>query len=337
MVLCKTYLRTYFIIDLLVALPLSALILEQLEPSSVWNMLSLLDVVKMVRVQRSVGRFRRGTLLNPSLWKLAVLWLVLLYQWHLLSCVYWLIESRLGLDEDEVTTMGPPVAFIDNGSFFIEYIWSFFWVISVSAGSATMPEQPVEAALASLTVMSGLFVVAGVISTTNNAVRESNTLEQRRTRRLREILQYLKARQATPRLIREVLEYYTYCFENNIGEESGGDLLNELPRILRERLIKRFYAAIIQKIPLFKELPQRILDDLVLTLKRRIYVPGEYLIVKGLFSVGRILFQITLTHSFTKARSDKKCILSVMVASALNSARTAFTSERVTTSESRRY
>ena len=281
------YLRTFFILDFVIAFPLTAVILQHIDEDSVWNILSLLDIIKIIRVKRAFNRFKRGTLTNPSLWKVIILWCVLLYVWHLLSCIYWLIEKDLGLDE---TTMGPPIEFRDT-HFLIEYSWAVFWVVSVNAGSATFPEKPIEAILASFVVMTGIFVVAGVISTMNNAVREYDTLEQRRTRRLREIMQYLRNRKATAKLIREVLRYYQYCFENNIGEESGADLLNELPTILRERLIKTFYKPIIEKIPLFDDLPKVVLDDLVLTLERRIYVPGEFLIIKG--EIGREMYIIS--------------------------------------------
>ena len=283
----KFYLREYFVIDFFIAFPLAPIILQHIDEESIWSILSLLDIIKIIRVKRAFCRFKRGTLTNPSLWKLIILWLILLYIWHLYACIYWLIEKHLGLDE---TTMGPPIEFRDV-HFFIEYSWAVFWVVSVNAGSATYPEKPIEALFACFTVVTGVLVVAGVISTTNNAVREYDTLEQRRTRRLREIMQYLRNRKATAKLIREVLRYYQYCFENNIGEESGADLLNELPTILRERLIKTFYKPIIEKIPLFDDLPKVVLDDLVLTLERRIYVPGEYLIIKG--EIGREMYIIS--------------------------------------------
>ena len=283
----RFYLREYFVVDFIIAFPLAPIILQHIDEDTTWNILSLLDIIKIIRVKRAFNRFKRGTLTNPSLWKLIILWLILLYIWHLYACIYWFIEKRVGLDE---TTMGPPVEFRDT-HFLIEYSWAVFWVVSVNAGSATFPEKPIEAILASFVVMTGIFVVAGVISTMNNAVREYDTLEQRRTRRLREIMQYLRNRKATAKLIREVLRYYQYCFENNIGEESGADLLHELPTILRERLIKTFYKPIIEKIPLFDDLPKVVLEDLVLTLERRIYVPGEFLIVKG--EIGREMYIIS--------------------------------------------
>ena len=89
--------------------------------------------------------------------------------------------------------------------------------------------------------MSGVFIVAGVISTANNALREWDTLLQKRTRHLREILGYLKSRNTDPKLIREVLEYYQYCYQHNVGDESGAHLIESLPPMLQERLIINFY------------------------------------------------------------------------------------------------
>ena len=206
--LVRFYLQEYFAVDLIVAFPFAAIILQHIDDDSVWNLVSLLDIIKIVRVRRAFYRFKRGTLTNPSLWKLIILWLILLYIWHLYACIYWLIERHIGLDE---TTMGPPMEFRDT-HILIEYAWAVFWVVSVNAGSATYPEKPIEALFACFTVITGVLVVAGVISTTNNAVREYDTLEQRRTRRLREIVQYLRNRSTTPKLIREVLEYYHLWF-----------------------------------------------------------------------------------------------------------------------------
>ena len=172
--LISFYVKQYFVLDLVIAFPMAAFALQHIGDDSVWNVLSLLDIVKLVRVRRAFLRFKRGTLTNPSLWKVVILWCILLYGmysaehislssvihipvtfvsmfvfavWHILACLYWLIENYLGLDE---TTMGPPMEFRDT-HFLIEYSWAVFWVVSVNAGSATYPEKPIEAILACTT------------------------------------------------------------------------------------------------------------------------------------------------------------------------------------------
>ena len=97
-----------------------------------------------------------------------------------------------------------------------------------------------EIVLALLACVFGVFLVAGVISTGNSALIEWDTLSQKRNRRLREILVYLKGRNANETLIRETLDYYQSCFESNI-DNNENDLLEDLPDIISDRLSLDFY------------------------------------------------------------------------------------------------
>lgn len=92
------YMRTWFLIDLVSALPVDLLIkdLRQKQQSSstgnnvnkLLRMLRIFKLLRVVKIRRVFKRLEQYTKLNPSLVRLSKTLVVLVFAWHWIACMY---------------------------------------------------------------------------------------------------------------------------------------------------------------------------------------------------------------------------------------------------------
>lgn len=264
----RRYLRTWFLPDLLSALPLFLLsgtafvILNR-----AFRFLRLLRLLKVFVLFRTINHFRR-TKVSSNLLRmvLMVFWLLLIA--HLLSCGFILVGGI-------AAGLGPGMTYL------LAFYWTVTTMSTVGYGDITPdktnPGQILFTILAQITGVGMYGFVIGNIASVLSNIDISKTLFMER---MEKIYSFLRYRRISSGVVKRVDNYYNYLWESRRGHEEAG-ILADLPQSIRLQIAQELHADIIAKVPLFAGATPSLIRDIVLHLEPTVFTPGDFIIQQG--------------------------------------------------------
>jgi hypothetical protein len=215
--------------------------------------------------------------LKPIVYRLVPLALMMPLLVHLIACCWIALGSgTAGTDTDK----------------FAEYVKAFYWAMStlttVGYGdiSAKTPGQMI---FASGTQLVGVGVFGFVLSNVAGLLSRLDAAREHHMDNLDQIETFMHSYKIPPETKSKVRSYYHYVWKEHRGYMDKS-LLHSLPSKLQSELNFAINHSIIERVSFLKDASKEMLEDIMLALDHRVFVPGERIFRAG--DVGDCLYMI---------------------------------------------
>jgi len=255
----RAYLKRWFVVDALAALPLSFTPWVVVGPG-------VLGLLKLARV----GQAMRGWQLNalryssPLPLLFAVFWLVVAVHW---ICSGWMMLRGFNVE------LGVVANYIDS------LYWTVTTLTAVGYGDIT-PADSVQKLYAVGTMVVGLAFLGymiGFMASMLSRRDPSRALFQENIEQLSVAAQYGGIPQD---LQRRVYDYYAYLWRQRLGYNES-DFLSSLPQGLKEEVSRHLKGHVLERIDLFREADPDLVGQVALRLQPEVLTPGDYVFREG--------------------------------------------------------
>jgi voltage-gated potassium channel len=263
------YLRSWFVVDLLAAIPFDLIAAAPgIADSSAAPVLRFLGLLRMLRVARVLvlqREWRLRTSFNPALLRLAFFasWVAMLAHW--IACGWVALDGA---------TVGP----LDLAPYQQAMYWTITTLTTVGFGDLT-PETPGQVWFTMVVMGLGAAIYAYIIGNVASLLANLDVIRARHLGRIETINNFMRDRDVPRPLQARVRDYYNYLWESRVGQQS--EVLDDLPTPLRVEIALHLNRTILRKVPLFAEASDEFLRELVLRLEPMVFLPGQPLMRRG--------------------------------------------------------
>lgn len=274
-IVARKYLRSWFVLDLLSALPFPVIALLAGSEGALqaalmpWlGGLRLVRLLSLLKVNSFFGRLPEFVSISGAALRLVVFgyWLTLVTHFIALG---WLVIGA-----------GNP-----EGEFFTRYLRALYWcitTISTIGYGDVLPDQDSHLQLVYTMVIQlfGVGMYGFVIGNISTLVANLDSAKSEYKAKSGEVLEFMRRRAIPAALQAKVRDYYAYLWETrgNVGEV---DWLSELPEHLSVDLAVFLNRDVIAKVPLFRDADELFLRQVVGLLKPVVFLPGDNIMREG--------------------------------------------------------
>lgn len=273
------YLRSWFIVDLIAAVPFDLIFSEGYlsEASNAARSLRLFSpryiqillLVRMLRIYHIfpfLERTKKKELLNPGLVRLFFTIFVVLIIAHWVACG-WL---ALGKIDDK----------LDHYSNYLKALyWCITTITTIGYGDIT-PTTNGQTIYTMFVQLTGAGMYGYIIGNLASMLANSDLARTQFRAKMEKIQTFMQYRDVPGDLQDNIRTYYDYLWNNRRGFDESA-VLEELPSSLKLQVALHLNKDIIEKVPMFKGAPDDLIRQIVLNLKPVLYTPGDYIFRKG--------------------------------------------------------
>ena len=264
----KKYLKTWFLVDFLSALPFELLLeLDYIHDDlDALKVLRILRIIRVLKIFNLSGRFSQNEFQGQGKKRIINLLYISVVGAHWISLL-WSLIIDIEPEQSNVTT----------------YIKALYWTITtlttIGYGDITPQNDPQRIfTMAVMIIGAGMYgYIIGNISNLLANIDYAKTVFSEKMERINTFLKYRKIPES---LQENIYQYYTYVWENKKGYDES-DIMSELPASLRMKISLYLNADVFDKIPIFEGASEAMIADFVIRLKPVIFTPNDYIIKKG--------------------------------------------------------
>jgi len=273
------YLRSWFIIDLIAAVPFDRIYTDGWlsEASNAARSLRLfspryIQILLQVRFLRLhhilpfLEKTKKKELFNPGIVRLFFTIFVVLIIAHWVSCG-WLALGKID----------------DKLDHFTNYIKALYWcmttITTIGYGDITPSTNP-QIIYTMFVQLTGAGMYGYIIGNLASMLANSDLARTQFRAKMEKIQTFMAYRDVPGDLQDSIRTYYDYLWNNRRGFDESS-VLEELPSSLKLQVALHLNREIIEKVPMFKGAPDDLIRQIVLNLKPMLYIPGDYIFRKG--------------------------------------------------------
>ncbi len=273
--IARHYLRGWFAVDLIAALPLELLVLAAFggmpaDPrrARLYLLLQAITLVKLFKARRIFDELEESLRIIPAMRRLVTVIYWLSMALHLMA-LGWIL---IGAGEAE----GPSLD---------RYIRAIYWVTTTIATIGYGDYYPSHGSNAQIlyTIAVEIFGVgmfSYIIANVSSLVANLDVARSAHQRRLDEVNAYLRAQRIPAELQGRVRDYYSYLWEKQRGV-SATAILDDMPRSLSQEILLFLNRELVHRVELFDGADELFVRESVQLLKPMVFLPGEYIIRQG--------------------------------------------------------
>jgi len=323
-VIALRYFATWFIIDLVSAVPLDSLLFltSQFTESLATKSLRLVRIsrffrfFKLMRLFKVAKRFKGwsselsqyGYYLN----QLVLLFVLLLYFGHLFGCLWGFIASEEGL---AISWMSTTAGIKTGTNIFDQYMaaiyWAFTTVTTVGFGDI-VPITDEERAYGVIVFVVGSTINAFIVSNVSNLAYQLSILKKVNKKNVAEINDYLMEQKLGFDISNTIRKHMAFAFACQ-RSETEAQILKRLPCMLRRKAAMNSFQEIIEAVPIlhdFHDSSQAALTIITQRLVPEYSQAGKYIFSpiersKGLYFVITGIVEEIKIQIYTQ--DDKDC------------------------------
>jgi voltage-gated potassium channel len=261
----KRYLQTWFIVDLIAALPLGLIFNHSLY--------QLVRLIKLAKVRHYMRNWKQKGIQYANALSIAffIFWAAHFAHW--ITCGWLAIK---GIDS--------AIDFSTN------YISSLYWCITtlttVGYGDIT-PQNNLQMVYTIFAEILGVGMYGYVIGNVANILSKRDPAKAQYVENLEKLTALLQFRKLPFDLQHRIRDYYTYMWRQRMGYDET-EFLKGLPVSLQSEVSLHLKKEVIEKIPLFNEADPRFIREIALHLKSVVLTPGDCVFSEG--DVGKEMF-----------------------------------------------
>ncbi|GMI44435.1 hypothetical protein TrCOL_g5596 [Triparma columacea] len=318
-----TYLSGWFMIDLLAISPLFIYIAAELggvtNNADTTNMLKLVKAARIPRLFRLLRIFRVMRTLNMKsklmqwymysrysyIFNLIYVIFTFIVLVHIYACIWFItsennIAQRFSLKTGTINQLGVidgvydesynDLYFLDSNnetSFrMVNYWQAFHQAVLIINGESMDNETETELFISSLLMIVGAIVMAvtfGEVSMhITNFYASTNMFQKKMT----DLYESMIALNLPQNLQERIHLFYKYVWDEHHSIDGRPAILTFVPELstnLAKEIYLYLYSDMITKVPMFHNRPADVIQHLVLAVQTLIYMPKDYVIVKGEF------------------------------------------------------
>lgn len=271
-----SYLKTWFIIDLISIIPYDLLIQYSfLHPSYEYLALArTLRLLRLLKIAQFMQKWGQTEFSNQGVMRLFyfVYWTGLIAHWIALGWIY------IGGVPEKINDLP-----IDPNEPFTLYNIALYWTITtlttIGYGDIT-PKTNIQRMYTMIVMIIGAGLYGYIIGNIANLLTNIDIAKTNFMQKMEKINTFMKYRRIPVELQNRINNYYTFLWENRKGYDES-NIMDELPSSLRMKIALYLNKDIFEKIPIFKEASEDLISELVLNLKPVIFTPGDYIFRKG--------------------------------------------------------
>ncbi|HMB01277.1 MAG TPA: ion transporter [Spirochaetota bacterium] len=292
-ILAGKYIRSsWFILDLLAAVPFYYMAGSTAGVTSVFLILQLLRILKLLKVNKTLLKWQQTMVTNPS-----ILRLILFLFWILLAA-HWMACGWIGI-------RGDTMPFTDKSAVYTHSIyWCITTLTTVGYGDIT-PQNNLERIYTMMVMILGVGIYGYVIGNISSLLANIDVAKAGFLKKMEDISSFLNYKNVPLRLQEKVRNYYNYLWESKMGQNEKS-MLADLPESLRTELSMSINRQIIEKVPFFKNADEKFIKDIVLLLTPLVLLPGDTVVKKG--DIGDCMYFIS-QGSVNVLDDDEKSVL----------------------------
>lgn len=263
----RHYLRTWFTVDLLAAIPfdLVAEVIGEGAGANAFRALALLRVLRVARILALQREWRVRTSLNPAVLRLSFFgfWIALVSHW--IACGW------IGLG-------GADFAHPEISPYQQALYWTITTLTTVGYGDI-VPRGSGPIAYTMVVMALGAAMYGYIIGNVASLLANIDVMRSRHLTRMEAIGNFMRDRQIPRHLQAQVRDYYNYLWESRTGQQS--EMLEDLPAPLRTEIALHLNRNVLRKVPLFSGASEVFLRELVLHFESVVAIPGEAIVRRG--------------------------------------------------------
>ncbi|KAG9264251.1 potassium voltage-gated channel subfamily H member 4 isoform X1 [Astyanax mexicanus] len=288
--ICLHYSATWFILDLIAALPFDLLYAFNV---SVTSLVHLLKTVRLLRLLRLLQKLDRYSQYSAVVLTLLMSVFALLAHW--LACVWYVIGRKELASNDPLTwdigwlqelgkRLETPYTNGTTGgpSMRSAYIASLYFTLSslTSVGFGNVcANTDAEKIFSICTMLIGALMHAVVFGNVTAIIQRMYSRRSLYHTRMKDLKDFIRVHRLPRQLKQRMLEYFQTTWSVNNGINAN-ELLHDFPDELRADIAMHLNKDILQ-LPLFSSASRGCLRSLSLHIKTSFCAPGEYLIRHG--------------------------------------------------------
>jgi voltage-gated potassium channel len=262
------YLRTWFTVDVLAAIPFGLMAVAATDGSAAESLLRLLSLLRVLRVARFFALQRQWRLrssLNPAVLRLSffLFWVAILAHW--IACGWIALDGA---------SSGHPEL--------LPYQQALYWTITTLTTVGYGDITPIGRSQVSYTMVVmalGAAMYGYVIGNIASLLANIDVLRSQHLGRIEAVNNFLRDREVPRDLQAKVRDYYNYLWASRTGQQT--EVLEDLPESLRIEIALHLNRHVLSKVPLFEGASEIFLRELVLRLEPVIHTPGDTIMRRG--------------------------------------------------------
>ncbi len=269
------YLRTWFILDLIAALPLAPLF-ELVVPGDVSLPMAggilmffrLLRLLKLAKISTTFKALRDLIDIPPALMRL-----ILFFFWFSLIA-HFIALGWIAIGAGE-----------SGRSFGDQYIRALYWCITTIAtigyGDYTPShDSNVQIIYTIIVQIIGVGMFGYIIGNVATLIVNIDAARANFRTRMEEVRNYMMINKIPVAIQDRVKNYYHYLWETRQGI-TDADFLSNLPRTLRLEISLYLNRDILEKVSLFKNADEVFIHEVIEQLEFLVFLPGDFIIRQG--------------------------------------------------------
>ncbi|XP_058465594.1 potassium voltage-gated channel subfamily H member 8 isoform X2 [Malaya genurostris] len=280
------YLRGWFVVDLLAALPFDHLYASNVI-SGEESHIHLVKLTRLLRLARLLQKMDRYSQYTAMILTLLMLCFSLVAHW--LACIWFVIAEKERLVNDVDWDIGwihmlaerlkIPVSNVTHGEAYITSLYfTFTSLTSVGFGNVS-PTTISEKIFSIIMMLIGALMHAVVFGNVTAIIQRMYSRRSLYQSKWRDLKDFIALHQMPKELKQRMQDYFQTMWSLNHGIDIY-EILKEFPEELRGDISMHLHREILQ-LPIFESASQGCLKLLSLHIKANFCAPGEYLIHKG--------------------------------------------------------
>nr|XP_032513750.1 potassium voltage-gated channel subfamily H member 8 isoform X5 [Danaus plexippus plexippus] len=284
------YIRTWFVVDLLAALPFDLLYASDVYSGteSTHGNVHLVKLTRLLRLARLLQKMDRYSQYSALILTLLMLSFTLVAHW--LACIWFIIAEKeiqhhrneswdLGWINNLAERLKVPIVNISHSESYVTALYfTCSSLTSVGFGNVSANTLP-EKIFSILTMLVGALMHAVVFGNVTAIIQRMYSRRSMYQSKWRDLKDFLTINQVPKELKQRMQDYFQTMWSLNHGIDIH-ETLKEFPEELRGDVSLHLHREILS-LPIFESASQGCLKLLSLHIRNNFCAPGEYLVHKG--------------------------------------------------------